>query len=329
MLGDRSEYGLLEIKNHLRAFYRSEVHHGRLKRTPGEFVREFKSLKYSTAKTLPTDVEIWLFLFDEYIAWTISLWTFYVIDTKSIDSSSEHRHERISCSVLSGRIVQDLLAVRELIVSGFDPAGRIIARNIAEHIDLLSLFHLDSSAAKEFRLVDDNEKANAFWHRYCAKGRIDKALKRFRAKKQVAKDAAELFDFWREQYWDLIGLSVHPSLPGAVGGTLDGNRLTQNNDTLLDGVLGQVSHMSKFTVHFLILRLYEFVRFFVSDYGTERSEIFCRDNEDDLLKNHVVGTIPILSWIVAAIELPENKETFFPNFETFWRPKLDVTTFNA
>lgn len=310
------------LRKKLRTVYNEKVAHDRrIAKTPGESVKKFRSLVKKPRAEIPHDIQSWLCLYDECIAWSLSLWKFYSFAIDRSKAPESWEHSRVSCALLSGRLIQDLIATRDLIVAGFDNASKTVARSASETIDLLSLMHLDPKAAKEFRLVNNEEKANAFWYSYCSKAKIDKILHKRREVSIPDPDMREIFADWRKMYSSLISMSSHPSMPSVLGSFLDSNNLGGDEDSVLEGVLGQVSHMSRFTMHFLILRIHEFAKLFVSDYFSERSELFDWSQVDDeFSKKHLKDAVSVLSWIVGMTSLSENDDVFFPAFNTYWRP---------
>lgn len=323
--GDRSRDALSLLRKQLRSVYNEKVVHGRRTlKTPGESVKKFRSLVKKPRSEVPHDIQSWLCLYDEYIAWSLSLWKFYNFAIDRTKAPEIWEHSRISCALLSGRLVQDLIATRDLIVAGFDSASKTVARSASETIDLLSLMHLEPKAAKEFRLVNNEDKANAFWYSYCSKAKIDKILHKRRELSIPDPDVREVFADWRKMYSSLISMSSHPSMPSVLGSFLDSNNLSSQDDSILEGVLGQVSHMSRFTMHFLILRIHEFAKLFVSDYFSESSELFDWSQvDDDFSRKHLKDAVSVLSWIVGMTSLSQNNDVFFPEFKTYWRPIIE------
>lgn len=321
---EESRDSIQYLRTRLRKIYHDKATtKNRSRRTPGEQLKKLRSFNKKTRIAIPEDIQRWLCLYDECIAWSFSLWGFYLRVMDKTDEPKKWRHSRVSCALLAGRLVQDLLAVRDLITAGFGGAAKTVARSASETIDLLSLMHLDPIASKNFRSVTNESQANAFWHSYCSKAKIDKALQKRRQELIDDDDVRDVLESWRTMYSSLIAMSSHPSMPSVLGPILDSNPLMSGDQNVLHGALGQVSHMSRFTIHFLLLRLHEFAKLFVSDYFSEKSELFdWTVVSDDFSKVYVRDAVPVLSWMVVMTSIGENDELFFPEFDTYWRPVM-------
>jgi len=268
---------------------------------------------------------MWLLLYDEFLAWLMFLWGIYL---EMIEGPAEHasRDQQVCCAVLTGRIFQDSLAVREIIVGGHDVAAKCVSRVVAETIDVLSLVHLDRQAAKLFRNVANNDQANSFWHKFCSRGKIDKKIREQWRRITISVQAAEKYASWRTDYTNLIGMSIHPSFPAALAGVLDSNNVYDNDSVIKNG-FGYVSHMSRFTMHFIMKRVYEFGLLFVPEYFTEMNDL-CdwKALKDKVAQTHVQEGLKTLSCIMSEIEKPERQRVYFPEIPTYWIPKFHAKT---
>jgi hypothetical protein len=311
---------LSKLRRELRLQYRRISGRPDAKITAAEELIRLSREEKRERTVAPPDVIIWLTLYDEFLAWLLFLLGIYLGMTDDVDKHP-NGDQLVCCAVLTGRIFQDSLAIRETITSGFDVAAKCLSRTVAESIDVLSLVHLDKEAAKIFRNVDNNERANLFWHKFCSREKIDRKIQD-RWRRILSDQAAAGYATWRKEYTDLVGMSVHPSFPAAVASILDSNNVYDNKN-VLKNAFGYVSHMSRFTMHFIMKRIYEFGRLFVADYFTERSNLFdWKTLDDEVAKAHVQNGLKMLSWIMLDIERPERKTVYFPEIRTYWIPKI-------
>jgi hypothetical protein len=140
----------------------------------GELVAE--SEKRSRRKTL-AQFDLWNEFFDEYASWTLSLATVLFSELRRCKSNRSRRYQFYrALSVLSFRILADLLGIRLLCRAGFDVAAKTLARTTIEHIDVFALIASRPDLATRFNKSDDNKISNAFWHEHVARGKIRKLL---------------------------------------------------------------------------------------------------------------------------------------------------------
>jgi hypothetical protein len=262
-------------------------------------------------RAIPDDIAIWLILFDEAVAFWFAIWGNYK------EQISKPPTELSICLVaLSGRVFQDMICVRELITGGFSVQANVVARSLIEAIDVMHLLNSRSELAHNFRSVNDNEGSSKFWHEYCSRDKIHKIVKsRWRWFLEDNEEVVTTFHAQREGYLDLTGMSVHPSFAASLTTFMDTDG--EESESIFDTVVGSVSHMSKFTMHLILLRAFE--------YGILWSgpKIGLYKNEEkpavDPFLHHVISKgLSVMASILRMADESKDGEPLFPEFKTYW-----------
>jgi hypothetical protein len=168
---DRS-LSLKEMRKLIRKAYRKKGIRRSTQLSPGEDLRAAVARYRRTLKEIPADIELWLALFDEALAFWLAVWARY---RERIDSPSGN--QLICLMTLSGRALQDMFCVRELITGGFFVQSNVVTRSLIETIDVMHLLNSRPELADEFKQIEENDRASEFWHRYCSRNKIHRIVK--------------------------------------------------------------------------------------------------------------------------------------------------------
>jgi hypothetical protein len=239
------------MRKRIRKAYREEGSVGTNKISPGEDLRLEISRRRKARKVIPSDIELWLIFFDEAISFWLVVWTTYRL---KIEGPADKRS--ICLMALAGRVFQDMVCVRELVVQGFFVQSNVVTRSLIEAIDVMHLINSRSELAIEFEKIAENSESSEFWHKYCSRDKIGKIVReRWLWFFDGDEDAASAFHSWRDGYLDLMGMSVHPSFSASFVTFMDS---ADGPDNIARTAMGSISHMSKFTIHLILNRVFEY-----------------------------------------------------------------------
>jgi len=214
---------------------------------------------------------------------------------------------------LAGRVFQDMICVRELIEGGFFVQSNIVTRTLVEAIDVMHLLNSQHQLASDFECIKDNTESTKFWHAHCSRGKIHKIVKaRWLWFFNGDDGPAVAFHGLREGYMDLLGMSAHPSFGASFATFMD-----RESDSIVENAMGSISHMSKFTIHLILLRVFEYGFLWL---GPEAGLYNGDDNREpkiDLRENISKGLEMMFS-IVNSIHERDDGDPLFPEFKTFW-----------
>ena len=248
---DHDKY-LREMRKRIRNAYREQGKGGSSKRSPGEDLRREILRHRRTLKVLPPDIELWLTFFDEALSFWFVVWATYRF---RIEGSTDKRS--ICLMALAGRVFQDMCAVRELIVQGFFVQSNVVTRSLVEAIDVMHLINSRPELATEFAGIEENSESSKFWHKYCSRDKISRIVReRWLWFFDGNEDAANAFHSMRGGYLDLMGMSAHPSFGASFVTFMDSTR--DGPDNIARIAMGAISHMSKFTIHLILNRVFEY-----------------------------------------------------------------------
>ena len=304
---------LRETRRLIRKAYREEATRGKGKISPGEDLRKVvQKYRRKALKVVPSDVLIWLAFLDEAVAFWLIAWAFY---RTNVEGPSDKR--QICLMALAGRIFQDMLCVRELITGGSYIQSNVVTRTLIEAIDVMHLLNTQHELANEFVGIELNSEASKFWHMHCSKGRIHKLAKaRWLWFFDGDEAPAIAFHGLRENYLDLLGMSAHPSFGPSFATFMD-----RESDSIVENAMGSISHMSKFTIHLILLRVFEYGFLWVGPEAALYKVEGKRQSKIDLDENIRKGLSIMLSIVQSVDHRPDN-DPLYPEFKTFWpRPE--------
>lgn len=279
--------------------------------SPGEELRIIVKRHRRTLKTLPPDIELWLALFDEAAAFWFAVWGVYREQVEGPDD------KRLICLMaLAGRVLQDIFCVRELISGGFFVQSNVVSRSLIESIDVMHLLSGRPELANEFHEIKGNVEASQFWHRHCSRDKIHRLIKQrwlwfFNSDEEIASS----FHSMRKNYMDLVGMSAHPSFDASLSTFMDSAQNESSN--IATNAMGAISHMSKFTMHLVLLRIFEYGLLWsgpeASLYKSEKMSRRKSPLDDNISKG--------LSAMLSAIKMlgeQRDGDPFYPEFKTYW-----------
>jgi hypothetical protein len=202
-----------EMRRGVRANWRANGVLKKGQRRPGLAIQDI--VRAGATRNRPIRIErleSWLVVFDEVASWYLSLFTICLTAIRSRRGRLSLPLAR-STAVLVAKIFADLLAIRRLVVEGFDVGAQAVLRSTIEHIETLALLFLDPSLAIEFEQTKDNNTSNQFWNRHLRRGRVRKLLRREMDTLLGDNAAADLDDvIYRDR--DNLSMTSHPSMMG-------------------------------------------------------------------------------------------------------------------
>jgi hypothetical protein len=303
------------MRKRLRKVYRRAGTRGPDKISPGEELRGIVKRHRKTLKVIPNDIELWFAFFDEAVAFWFAVWGNYY---EKVTGPSDKL--QICLMALSGRVFQDMICIREMIAGGFSVQSNVVARSLIEGIDVMHLLNSRPELANEFQEIKENTESSKFWHKYCSRDKIHKIVKgRWLWFFKGDEKAATSFHQQRQDYLDLTGMSVHPSFGASFTTFMDSSKNQSNS--IFDNAMGSISHMSKFTMHLIVLRVFEY------GFLWSGPEISLYGNDDDpkskaALHDNISKGLSAMISIVSATQGERDGDPFFPEFETYWpRPQ--------
>lgn len=317
---DHQKY-LRELRKRIRRVYRTADARGGDRISPGEEIRTIVTRHRRGLKSLPKDIELWFAFYDEATAFWFALWTMYFekfMPAEGAESSAQPKDTLSIClMVLAGRVFQDLVCIREMIAGGFSVQANVVARSLVESIDVMHLLNSRPDIAEEFKNIETNEESSRFWHQYCSRDKIHKIVKaRWLWFCEGDGDVAASFYEQRQDYLDITGMSVHPSFAASFTTFMDSS--SDDAQNIFKTVMGSVSPMSKFAMHLILLRIFEYGILWVGPtIGMYRSggEPGAKPTLYDNLSK---GLSVMLSIVTSVGGGDEEKHPFFPEFETYW-----------
>lgn len=196
---------------------------------------------------LPT-LDAWLLVFDQFVFWYAALATIlFASDPRRLPG--ERCDEWRACTSLLCAIVSNLLAIRQLVVSGFDVAAKQLTRSLCEYADLLNLIVLKPSLATDFINLEDQDERNKFWWKHVKKAR--KIVHDYLATLGEVGEY-EAIDAWRQQEDTLLSMAAHPSFIASFAAAVP-------SEFRGLGYFGQRTTASNRTVHYAISALCDFL----------------------------------------------------------------------
>jgi hypothetical protein len=299
------------MRKRIRKIYQEKGTRSQNKISPGEELRTTVKRQRKTLKTIPPDVELWLSLYDEVVAFWLVVWAAY---RQQVVGPSDGRI--ICLMALSGRVLQDLFCTRELITGGFFVQSNVVARSLIEAIDVMHLLSSRPELAKDFEQTKENIESSRFWHSYCSKDKIHRIVKeRWRWFFNGDEDLVSSFHQARENYLDLVGMSAHPSFGASFAAFMDGPK--DEVSSLAKNAMGSISQMSKFTIHLILFRVFEYGLLWVGpEIGLYKSDGDSKP-KPPLHKIVTKGLSALMSMVAMLGERPEG-DPFYPKFETYW-----------
>jgi hypothetical protein len=303
-----------DLQRRIRKIYRPDGTRGRSRISFGEGIKRLIDKHKTRREPVPFDIQVWLIFFDEVIAFWLVIWAFY--RERFEDEPRPPSKLSICLMTLAGRAFQDMVCVRNLVESGFFVQSNVVTRSLIEAIDIMHILNMNPGVADEFCEVKTNDEATRFWHKYCSKNKIHKQIKeRWSWFLEGQEDAVSSFHSMRLDYLDLIGMSSHPSFPSSYVTFMDKPK-GRKFDSIARNALGGVSHMSKFTIHLILLRVFEYGIL----WSGPKASLYKGDGpappRSGLHENIQRGLSAVFS-IVTTVDI-EGPNEIYPEFQTHW-----------
>ena len=303
---------LLAMRKLIRKAYSEKGARHPNKVSPGEELRVSIARYRKTLKEMPQDIELWLALYDEAIAFWFAVWAAYRLQ---IGGPSDKR--LVCLMALAGRVFQDMVCVRELIVGGFFVQSNVVTRSLIEAIDVMHLLNSKSELATEFEQIKENSVSSKFWHKYCSRDKISKIVKeRWIWFFDGDEEPAHSFHALRDGYLDLMGMSAHPSFNASFVTFMDSTK--GDSDSIAENAMGSISHMSKFTMHLILNRVFEYGFLWSGpEMSIYKSDVVSKP--EPFLRENISKGLSVLLSIVQTTSEGSRGDPLFPEFETYWR----------
>src|SRR5262249_52540016 len=126
----------------------------------------------------------------------------------------------------------------------------------------------------------------------------------------------------RDRYLDILGMSAHPSFPASFVTFMDSPKGIKV-DSIAYNAFGAISQMSKFTVHLIAIRAFEYGILWV---GTEAN--LYKGSKSSKRKSRtaklISSTLSMVFSIVFTVDQDEGPNELFPEFDTYWPKPFDL-----
>jgi hypothetical protein len=264
-------------------------------------------------------VDLWVAALDEFISWMISLFT--------VVYSQETQHSNFDRSVwvILAKAIADAMAIRHLIVAGYDVQAKILVRSAGEYLELLVCILDDPHLADEFVLADTPEAARDFWLKHLARGQVRKRMKaawsNFFGSDDNNSGASKWFSNWGNGWAEIFSSLLHPSFMGGVFSAIALKTSYPDDDSWI-GFMGDRTDASVDTIRcyaaylFPVLLLHRKYPFETFDAVTASTVQYDENNE---FHRHVKIGRDILASLVLSFGSEQN--------DTFVEPQIDYTIF--
>lgn len=200
-------------------------------------------------------LDVWLELFDECVAWLVSL--HYVLHpTKKNESALDGSQKALFCLV--ARIIVDLMAVRSLCLAGFDVSAKALLRSISEHLETAILICIEPDLANEFVETETREQSNHFWHKHLAKGKARQKIQSYWNEVLKDSDSAASISEFRNHHMDVTGMALHPSILAGYFSILPIGA-DDSPDAEWPLIFGRKARISERTLASAITMIFEFI----------------------------------------------------------------------
>jgi hypothetical protein len=261
-------------------------------------------------------LELWISVLDEFLSWQISLITvFYALRRRTKGRWSNFDRSII---LILMKIISDSIAMRHLILLGYDAAAKALLRSIGEYMELLVAILDDPKLANDFVRSSTPERANRFWKKHVAWGGLQNKMQRawetwFQAREPAA---AAWFANWGRSSNTKLSAFIHPSFAGGLFATIP-FKTKQTNENWL-GLWGDKSDGSVDTIYvyasfmFPLLLLHDGFPFTGFDKFLGRPIKFQKKIE---LHRHVKEGRFILASLILSLGKRSNHKYVFPTYD--------------
>ena len=266
------------------------------------------------AKVKTPYLDLWIAILDELISWQISLLTVFYAERKTKRPRVFDR----AITVLLMKILSDSMALRHLVLLGYDVAARSLLRSIGEYIELFVAILDDPKLANHFDKSDTPEGAKWFWRTHIARGALGKRVAQAWGKWFQAREpeTANWLASWGRQSNSKLSAMIHPSFAGGLFSAIPFK--TEHTDEKWLGIWGDKSDGSVDTIYiyasymFSMLLLHHEFPFERIGEGFPRP---IRFEEETEFHKHVKEGRFILASLILSLGKQSNRAYIFPEYD--------------
>lgn len=231
----------------------------------------------------------WLLLFDEFCLWYISLTCTLLEEVRRVDEATEATRAYLA---LSSYISSQHLAIRRLVVHGFDVQAKQLVRSLVEHLDLAVLLSLAPEFIGPFFSSDTPETSNHFWHSRLARGKGRKLIKE---RIGLADDLESEIKQWQKEEESILSMTIHPSIVACQMSLLQPGC---DESTPWLPFLGAKTDSSQRTLCYAMFSSFYFLLYGYAALFETSTEPILQLNEDNELHRHVKYGRNVLIWLL-------------------------------
>lgn len=267
-------------------------------------------------------VDLWVAIFDECISWLVSLHSVIYGDRKPGKLSVFES----ATTIIVGKLIADSLAMRQLILAGFNNSANPLLRSVSEYMEVLVAILHAPAFAESFVASDTPEAAQKFWEQHLRGGKIRRRVTA--AWNDFMKGdndpAAQWFANWGRSSQPILSGISHPSYGGALHALIPGKVKYETDQWL--GMLGEKSDDSTNTIytylHYLFPILLLSRKFPFDGCGAHIQRAYDETNE---LHRHVQIGRDILASLILSLGTETNKPHIFPECDMSIWPNDDTS----
>ena len=216
------------------------------------------------------------------------------------------------------KITSDSIALRHLLLLGYDAAARTLLRSIGEYMELFVALLDEPTLANEFVKSDTPEGAKKFWKSHIAWGSLQKKMQQAWAKWFHDKEpaAATWFANWGRQSNSKLSGFIHPSFAAGMFSAIPFKTKHTNENWL--GVWGDKSDGSVETIYiytsfvFPVLLLHD--KFPFEQFDEYLGPPIKFDNGNELHRHVREGRFVLASLILSLVKA-SNRSHVFPEYD--------------
>jgi len=273
------------------------------------------SIKRNAARDVPI-VDLWIALLDECTSWFVSLYT-VVYGKPSLDVPLTTFEKAII--LILGKIIADSMAIRHLVLAGFDTSARTILRSVSEYMESLVAIIHQPSFADDFMKSDTPETAQAFWEQHLRGGKIRRRVTAAWLdffKTSGDPTVAEWFANWGRSSTPMLSGLTHPSVGGGLFALIP-HKARQTDENWL-GLWGDKAECSVDTIYVYIQFVFPILLLGRNiPFGEQAPHIASQRtfDEADEFHRHVHIGRDILAGVILSLGTESNAPHIFPDFD--------------
>lgn len=256
--------------------------------------------------------ELWIAVYDEFVSWLVSLAA--VVHWNKRKRPYQPTDFEQAVVILLMRIVSDSLAIRHLMLLGFDASAQTQVRSTTEHMEVMVAILDDPAMATEFCKSRDVRSANKFWKAYLSKQKIRPRIKAVWMKFfSDDHSAAKWFANWGNSDYPELSAIAHPSFMGCVHAVLPAK--VNCSDEAWLGVWGDRSLTSIGTTRTYISFLFPLILAIDGFPFGKKTKLFAkprRYSPDNELHRHVKYGRSVLGSLVLSLNSESNVPYIYP-----------------